>query len=143
MAVLIDTNVLVYRFDPRFPTKQEIATGILRSAIESGNARIPHQAVIEFIAATTRGGPETRLLSDVDAVREAEEILAQYPVLFPNDAVLRTALRGFAAYGMSWFDAHLWSYAEVHGLAEIISEDFQHGRIYGSVMARNPFIAAG
>ena len=143
MAVLIDTNVLVYRFDPRFPTKQEIATGILRSAIESGNARIPHQAVIEFIAATTRGGLETRLLSDVDAVREAEEILAQYPVLFPNDAVLRTALRGFAAYGMSWFDAHLWSYAEVHGLAEIISEDFQHGRIYGSVMARNPFIAAG
>lgn len=143
MAVLIDTNVLVYRFDPRFPTKQEIATGILRSAIDSGNARIPHQAVTEFIAATTRGGPETRLLSDVDAVREAEEILAQYPVLFPNDAVLRTALRGFAAYGMSWFDAHLWSYAEVHGLAEIISEDFQHGRIYGSVMARNPFIAAG
>lgn len=143
MAMLIDTNVLVYRFDPRFPTKQEIATGILRSAIESGNARIPHQAVIEFIAATTRGGPETRLLSAVDAVREAEEILAQYPILFPNDAVLRTALRGFAAYGMSWFDAHLWSYAEVHGLAEIISEDFQHGRIYGSVMARNPFIAAG
>ena len=143
MAVLIDTNVLVYRFDPRFPKKQEIATGILRSAIESGNARIPHQAVIEFIAATTRDGPDSQLLSAVDALREAEDVLAQYPVLYPNDAVLRTALRGFAAYGMSWFDAHLWAYAEVYGLAEIISEDFQHGRIYGSVMARDPFIEAG
>ena len=143
MAVLIDTNVLVYRFDPRFPKKQEIATDILRSAIESDNARIPHQAVIEFIAATTRGGPDGRLLGVAEALREAEDVLAQYPVLYPNDAVLRTALRGFAAYGMSWFDAHLWAYAEVYGLAEIISEDFQHGRMYGSVMARDPFIEAG
>ena len=52
--------------------------------------------------------------------------------------------QGFgAAYGMSWFDAHLWAYAEVYGLTEIIPEDFQHGRIFGSVMARAPFIEAG
>jgi hypothetical protein len=28
-ASLIDTNVLVYRFDPRFPKKQAIATKLL------------------------------------------------------------------------------------------------------------------
>ena len=143
VAVLIDTNVLVYRFDLRFPKKQEIATGILRSAIESGDARIPHQVVIEFIIATTRGGPDAGRLSALDALREAEDILAQYPILYPNGAVLRTALGGFAAYGMSWFDAHLWAYAEVYGLDEIISEDFQHGRLYGSVMARDPFVETG
>ena len=142
VAVLIDTNVLVYRFDPRFPIKQEIATRILRSTLDSGNARIPHQAVVEFVAATTRGGTDTRLLSVPDALREAEEILSLYPILYPSEAVLRTALRGFAAYGMSWFDAHLWAYAEVYGLDEIISEDFQHGRLYGSVMARDPFVEA-
>jgi len=42
---------------------------------------------------------------------------------------------------LSWFDAHLWAYAEHYGLDEIVSEDFEDGRFYGSVRARNPFQA--
>lgn len=141
VAYLIDTNVLVYRYDPRFPEKQRIATAVLREGLESDEARIPHQAIVEFVAATTRGEPRTRLLDPADARREAEELLAQFTVLYPNDAVVRTALRGEAAYGLSWFDAHLWAYAEVHGVPEILSEDFQHGRMYGTVRVRNPFTA--
>jgi predicted nucleic acid-binding protein len=41
---------------------------------------------------------------------------------------------------LSWFDAHLWSYAEHYGLREILSEDFQHNRLYGTVRVVNPFI---
>ena len=140
MAVLIDTNILVYRYDPRFPEKQRIATDILRRGVTSGEIRVPHQAIVEFVAATTRGRPRIRLLEPRDAQREAEEMLAQFRVLYPNEAVLRTALRGTAAYGLSWFDAHLWAYAEVYGLNEILSEDFQHARLYGSVRIRNPFV---
>lgn len=140
MAVLLDTNILVYLYDSRSPRKQEIARDVVRSAIESDQGRIPHHAIIEFVAATTRGSANTRLLEFSDALREAEEIMAIFPVLYPNEAVLRTALRGTAAYGMSWIDAHLWAYAEVYGISEILSEDFQHGRLYGSVMVRNPFM---
>jgi predicted nucleic acid-binding protein len=53
---------------------------------------------------------------------------------------LRTALRGAVAYQLSWFDAHLWAYAEHFGLSELLSEDFQHDRLYGSVRAMNPFL---
>jgi predicted nucleic acid-binding protein len=53
--------------------------------------------------------------------------------------VLRLALRGMAAYRLSWFDAHLWAYAEYFGLEELLSEDFQHGRQYGTVRVTNPF----
>ncbi len=49
---------------------------------------------------------------------------------------------GAAAYGLSWSDAHLWAYAEVHGLPEILSEEFEHGRHYGSVRVVDPFLAA-
>src|SRR5438132_10020909 len=35
-ASLIDTNVLVYRFDPRFPKKQAIATQLLSERFEHG-----------------------------------------------------------------------------------------------------------
>jgi predicted nucleic acid-binding protein len=48
-----------------------------------------------------------------------------------------------AAYRLSWFDAHLWAYAERYGVSEILSEDFEHGRRYGTVRVRNPFLAAG
>lgn len=137
--VLIDTNVLVYRYDPRFPDKQATATAVLREYVQTGVARVPHQAVVEFVAATTRGRRGLRLLEPADARREAEEIMAQFIVIYPDDAVLRTALRGAAAYGLSWFDAHLWAYAEVHGLPELLSEDFQHGRMYGTVTVRDPF----
>ena len=66
--------------------------------------------------------------------------MAQFPVLYPNDTILRMALRGIAAYDLPWFDAHLWAYAEVHGIATLLSEDFQHGRMYGTVMVQNPFL---
>lgn len=141
MAALVDTNVLVYRYDPRFPEKQRRARDLLRRGIADGSLRVPHQALLEFVAATTRptsaGAPP--LLSPEDARREAEEMLTVFDVLYPTGALVRTALRGAAAYQLSWFDAHLWAYAEHYGLAELLSEDFQHDRLYGSVRAVNPF----
>ena len=140
MAALVDTNVLVYRFDPRFPDKQRIATDLLRRGIAEDSIRLPHQAVLEFVAAVTRpiaGGPP--LLLPEEARREAEELLSQMEVLYPNEATLRTALRGAAAYQLSWFDAHLWAYAEQFGLDQLLSEDFEHDRMYGTVLAVNPF----
>lgn len=141
MAALVDTNLLVYRFDPRFPDKQATATRVLRDGIAQGTCRIPHQAIVEFVAVVTRplqdGAP---LLSTADAWREAEDLLVVGTVLYPTDAVVRTALRGAALYQLSWFDAHLWAYAEAYGLSELLSEDFQHGRLYGTVRVTNPFL---
>jgi predicted nucleic acid-binding protein len=141
VAALVDTNVLVYRFDPRFPAKQKIATDLLRRGLRTDSLRVPHQAVIEFVAAVTRRTPSGEpLLSPAEAWREAEELLAQFEVLYPTEGLVRTALRGAAAYQLSWFDAHLWAYAEHYGLEEILSEDFQHDRLYGTVRAVNPFL---
>ena len=53
-ASLIDTNVLVYRFAPRFPKKQAIAIKLLREGLSTDSIRIPHQAVLEFMAVVTR-----------------------------------------------------------------------------------------
>lgn len=140
MAALVDTNVLVYRFDPRFPEKQRIATDLLRKGIAEDSIRLPHQAILEFVAAVTRPVAGAHpLLPPGEARREAEELLAQIEVLYPNEATVRTALRGAGAYGLSWFDAHLWAYAEQYGLDRLLSEDFEHDRMYGTVLVVNPF----
>jgi predicted nucleic acid-binding protein len=141
VARLVDTNILVYRFDGRFARKQTIATRLLRQGIENGDLRLPHQAIVEFVAVVTRPLNKGRpLLSIQEALREAEELLSQFDIVYPHDTVVRAALRGMAAYGLSWFDAHLWAYAETFGFRELISEDFQHNRLYGTVRVINPFI---
>lgn len=143
MVSLLDTNVLVYRYDHRDPDKMMTATELLRRGISDNSLRVPHQAVVEFMAAVTRptrSGPP--LLSLNEARRETEEILLQFPILYPNEAVVRAALRGMAAYQLSWFDAHMLAYADHYGLPEILSEDFQHGRWYGSVRVTNPFFTS-
>jgi predicted nucleic acid-binding protein len=133
-------RVLVYRFDPRDPAKQRTATDRLRRGIQKDSIRLPHQAIVEFVAAVTRPLPGAGpLLSVEDARREAEELLAQFEVLYPNAGVVRTALRGAAAYRLSWSDAHVWAYAEHYGLRELLSEDFQHDRLW-TVRAVNPFV---
>ena len=140
MAYLVDTNILVYRFDGRFPEKQTVARELLRKGLAKDVVRIPHQSLLEFVAVVTRVRVgSASLLAPEEARRETEELMIQFPVLYPNAALFRTTLQGAAAYRLSWFDAHLWAYAEHYGLDEIISEDFEHGRLYGSVRVRNPF----
>lgn len=141
MAFLVDTNILVYRFDPRFPEKQAVARDVLRAGLAKDTARIPHQALLEFVSVVGRVRIGSRpLLGPDEARQETEELMAQFPILYPNAALVRTAFQGAAAYQLSWFDAHLWAYAEHFGLEEIVSEDFEHGRLYGSVRVQNPFV---
>jgi predicted nucleic acid-binding protein len=142
VAALVDTNILVYRFDQRDPAKRQTAESFLREGIRTDSIRVPHQAVIELVAACTRHLPGGPLLQPADARREAEELLSMFTILYPNESVLRTALRGAAAYQLSWFDAHLWAYAEHYGMTLLYSEDFQHDRLYGSVRVINPFLVA-
>lgn len=141
MAALVDTNILVYRYDPRFPEKQQVATSVLRQGLVDDTLRISHQAIVEFVSAVTRPIERGRpLLTSAEAHREVEDLLGQFPVLYPTESVVRTAVRGAATYQLSWFDAHVWAFAECFGLDTLLSEDFQHGRWYGTVRVVNPFL---
>jgi predicted nucleic acid-binding protein len=145
VASLVDTNILVYRCDHRFPAKRQVAMQLLRDGVGSGQLVLAHQAVIEFVAATTRpradlGGDS--LLERHDAALLADELLREFVVLYPDRSVVRTALDGAARHQLSWYDAHMWAYAEVNGLDEILTEDFAHGHHYGSVRAHDPFLVA-
>jgi predicted nucleic acid-binding protein len=142
VAALVDTNILVYRFDPRFPLKQERATALLRQGMVDRSIVLPYQSLVEFVAAVTRpiaGKTKASLLSEAEAHREVDEMVAQFPIVYPTENTLRTALRGASLYKMSWFDALIWAYADEHGLDTLWSEDFQEGRLYGRVQVQNPF----
>jgi predicted nucleic acid-binding protein len=97
VAILVDTNILVYRCDPRDPAKRQAATDVLRQGEVSGNLRIPHQALVEFVNSTTRSrGRAPALMTQEDATRQAELFMVEFPVLYPDEHVFRLALRGMA-----------------------------------------------
>jgi len=141
---LVDTNILVYRSDASDPIKRDMARDLLRNGSAKHELRIPHQALFEFVnVVTRRRGGRDPLLPREEAWRQAEDYINEFPVLYPNESVFRTALLGMAAYRLPWYDAHLWAYAEHYGIPELLSEDFEHGRWYGTVRVRNPFVGLG
>jgi hypothetical protein len=74
-----------------------VATRILRRAIADDSAQIPHRAIVEFVSVVTRSiGRRAPLLSQTDAIREAEDLLTQFTVIYPTEEVVRLALRGMA-----------------------------------------------
>jgi predicted nucleic acid-binding protein len=144
VVTLVDTNILVYRCDPRDLAKRDAARSVLRRGELSGDFRIAHQSLVEFVNSVIRSrGGKSPLMTREDAARQAELFMTEFPVIYPNEQVFRTALRGMATYRLPWYDAHLWAFAEHYGLPEILSEDFEHGRWYGTVRVRNPFVELG
>lgn len=141
MAALVDTNVLVYVHDTRFPAKQKRAKEVLERGVTEGDLRVPHQALLEFVAVTTRVQAEGKPILELqDAIRKAEAMLRAFEILYPTEVVLRSALAGALLYRLPWYDAHLWAYADANGIEELLSEDLQHGRSYGRVRVVNPFL---
>lgn len=140
MASLVDTNIMVYCYDPSDSRKRAIARHLLRRGASASELRIPHQAMVEFVNAVTRQRKAGPFLSREEAWRQAEDFLNEFEILYPNEKVFRTAMLGMAAYRIPWYDAHLWAYAEHYGLPELLTEDFEHGRKYGTVRVRNPFL---
>jgi len=57
--------------------------GSRRAVLVARRLRIPHQAIIEFVAAITHRRGAAPILELHDACREAEELLAQFEVLYP------------------------------------------------------------
>jgi hypothetical protein len=57
VASLVDTNVMVYCYDPSDPRKRAMARDLLRRGAATSLLRIPHQAMVEFVNAVTRQRP--------------------------------------------------------------------------------------
>jgi predicted nucleic acid-binding protein len=84
-------------------------------------------------------GVKKSLLTSNEAREEIETLLLTSIILYPVENVVRLALYASAPFELGWFDAHLWAYAEHYGCSILYSEDFEHGRYYGSVKVMNPF----
>ena len=136
-TVLIDTNILVYVFDPREPVRQEQAIEVLRGLEKAANGRLSVQCLSELSSVVMR-----RLdppMSPAETLAQIERFQRIFPVFNLTPMIILEALRGVRDYQFSYYDAQIWATARLNQTPVIFSEDFNPGQITEGVHFINPF----
>jgi predicted nucleic acid-binding protein len=132
----VDTNVLLYSFDPSDRAKQELAHRWVAALWENAAGRLSWQVLNEFYFNAVR-----KLGSPTSGVRSNVERLAQWePVGFGLGLVHR-AWYWTDKTGISYWDSLIVASAETADCAWLLSEDFQAGQRFDAVTVVNPFRA--
>jgi predicted nucleic acid-binding protein len=135
-STFLDSNILVYAFDRDAPAKQEVALSLLEGLGAAGRLVLSTQVLQEFYVVTTR-----KLSQPLDPA-EAEaaiEFFVKYPVVRIDESQVLAAIRRNREDSASFWDALIIESALTKGCDELLTEDLQHGRQYGSMTVRNPF----
>ncbi|HKV60590.1 MAG TPA: PIN domain-containing protein [Candidatus Acidoferrum sp.] len=132
----LDTNVLVYAYDPHEPRRQQIARGLVRRAL-AGEIVASSQVLGEF--ATTLLHKLTPATNPDDLIGLLDSLGPIKLVPLDGDVVVR-ALRAHAQYGLHFYDGLIVAAAERGGCQKIWSEDLNAGQRYFGIMVENPFV---
>ena len=135
--VLIDTNVVVYAYDVRDRDKQQRALEVLRRLVADGRGSLSAQVLGEFLRVATR--KLVPPLTPGEAVEQAGNLAASWPVVPITAFIVLEAGRGVEAHRLSYWDAQLWATARLNQIEIVLTEDFEHGRTLDGVRFLNPF----
>jgi predicted nucleic acid-binding protein len=138
MRQFFDTNVLVYSQDPREPKKREIARSLIGEAIGADAFVVSTQVLVEFYAACVR----RKLVKPVHALGLVQLWSEHDTVSHTPDLVVR-GLGLHQHHSISMWDALVIQAALEAQCDVLLSEDLQHGRRFGDLEIRNPFVASG
>lgn len=134
--ILIDTNILVYAFDPHNRERQDKALLVLEALVVSGSGRLSVQSLSEFISATTK--ERRKILNIAEAIKYAEHLARIFQIFDLTPLVVLEAARGVRDYGMSFYDAQIWAAARLNQVQVIFSEDFSAGQVIEGIRFANP-----
>ncbi len=131
----LDTNILVYAYDPSDPQKQRIAQDLVRKAL-AGESQVSAQVLAEFAATLLHKMQPPARAEDVAAVLDA---LGPIAVVSPDADVVRRAVEVRGKYGVHFYDGMIVAAAERGGCGRIWSEDLNPGQKYFGIAVENPF----
>ena len=134
----IDTNVLVYSFDTRFPEKKTRATQLIGEALSTRNGIISYQVVQEFLNVSTRKFAVP--LSDADRQRYLNMVLLPLCEVFPSIDFYVRGLDISNRFGFSFYDSLIVAGALTGNCSILYSEDLQHGQRIEHLTICNPFL---
>lgn len=141
--VLVDTNVLVYAFDPEDGVKQARAIEVLGYLVIGDLGYLSTQVLGEFFVVTT-----TKLrtpLPIAEAYGRLEDLALAWRVLPITPLIALEAARGVRDHRLPYWDALVWATARLNQIPTILSEDSAlsaRREPLEGVRCRNPFTPA-
>lgn len=135
-AEFVDSNVLVYAYDPTTPAKHRAARQLMERLWSDRTGCLSVQVMQEFFWITTRKIPSPLA---TDTALQILEDLAEWRVFAPSPADVLAAVDLIGSLQVSWWDA-LILHAAIELDAECLwSEDLSDGQEYRGLRVRNPF----
>ena len=137
MRSLLDTNILVYADATDEPAKQRLALALITALRADGSAVLSTQVLQEFVNVALR-----KLRLPQALVRERIAFYRRFEMVPASVDVIVGALDLHVLHSLPFYDALIVQAAVVSGCQRVLSEDMQHGAVYGGVRIENPFIGA-
>ena len=137
VKAFVDTNVLIYAYDLRAGSKHERARQLVGELWRDGRGTLSTQVLQEFYVNVRRKSGQP--ISEEVCRALIADYLAWEPIVNDGAAVLEAIDVGRRSR-ISFWDALIVVAATKSGASVIYSEDFNHGRKFGSVQVLNPFV---
>lgn len=136
----LDTNLLVYRRDPREPEKQRIAFAWIAALGRQRQGRLSWQVLQEFHDVATRKLVKEGFTAEL--ARLDVRLLSQWNPPPADLALFESAWSLQDRYGFAWWDALIVAAALRQECTLLLSEDLPHGQVIDDRLTLiNPFAA--
>jgi len=136
---LVDTNVLIYAFDPRDPAKKRRAESLIRTLSDANCLVISTQVLNEFCSVLLRG-KTGRAMNETQLSDFIDEMMAIAEVVQLTPPITKLALQATQVHAFSFWDALVWATAKTNQIPIVYTEDFSHDRVIEGVRIVNPFL---
>jgi len=132
-----DTNLFIYVYDGRDPSKQRRAVDLLVRAWAEGTLVVSYQVIQEFFNFALRKA-EVKMTPS-DAQRMLVDVFRPLHLVPPSLALIGSAIEIADRFRLSWYDSLIVAAAQHGGCTRLYSEDLQHGQRFGPVEVIDPF----
>ncbi len=133
----IDTNILIYCFDRRYPAKQKKSNELIAEALSSGLGVISHQVIQEFVSVALTKFQKS--FNPEQLIAYLDEVLFGLWKSYPSREMYLEAILLQRSYKLSWWDSLVVAAAIETGCSIIFSEDMQHEGRIATVDIINPY----
>lgn len=132
----VDTNVLIYARDDRFPDKQAAAARWIRELGARNLGVVSPQVLGEFHNAVLKG----RVVIDLGEARRSAQALEDWSFGQTDLDLIAAAWSLRLRTGFQWWDCLILASAIAAGCRYLLSEDYQHDRTIDGITIINPLI---
>lgn len=133
----IDTNIILYSFDSRYPEKQAAAIKIISGALNDNMGVISYQVIQEFCNVACSKFSSAMKISDCRLyIRDFLEPICE---IYPTIDLFTEALSIKEETSLGFYDALIVASSVRANCRTLLSEDMNHGQEIRGVKILNPF----